>query len=208
MRKISPPPGFDPRAVEAVASRYNDRATRPTFLHKSHRNYIKIYLWIRTGDCFLKLTRRQNLGGEEIMSLLIWRFSHENILVTSCSYHFRTEIRFREFYWILLWAEYLSRFSDWLSARRSWIESRWGRDFPPVKTGPVAHQASCKMGTGSFPGLKCGLGMLLTTHPLLVPRSWESRAVHLPTLWATPGLLRDHFTFTFISWGIDALYLI
>ena len=50
------------------------------------------------------------------------------------------------------------------------------------------HPASCKMGTGSFPGVKCGRGVLLTTHPLLVPRSWNSRAIPLPTLWATPGL--------------------
>jgi len=48
--------------------------------------------------------------------------------------------------------------------------------------------ASCKMGTGSFPGVKCGRGLLLTTHPLLVPWSWKSRAIPLPTLWATPGL--------------------
>jgi len=27
------------------------------------------------------------------------------------------------------------------------------------------------MGTGSFPGVKCGRGVLLTTHLLLVPRS-------------------------------------
>jgi len=33
------------------------------------------------------------------------------------------------------------------------------------------------MGTGSFPGVKCGRGVLLTTHPLLVPRSWKSRAL-------------------------------
>ena len=71
---------------------------------------------------------------------------------------------------------------------RSGIESRWGRDFPSVQTGPGAHSAFCKMGTGSFPGLNCGRGVLLTTHPLLVPRSWKSRAVPLPTLWATPGL--------------------
>jgi len=30
--------------------------------------------------------------------------------------------------------------------------------------------------------------MMLTPHPLLVPRSWKSRAIPLPTLWATPGL--------------------
>jgi hypothetical protein len=31
VRKISPPPGFDPRTVQPVASRYTDYATRPTF---------------------------------------------------------------------------------------------------------------------------------------------------------------------------------
>jgi len=36
------------------------------------------------------------------------------------------------------------------------------------KFGPEAHPASCKMGIGSFPGVKCGRGVLLTTHPLLV----------------------------------------
>ena len=76
----------------------------------------------------------------------------------------------------------------YMAAGRSGIESRWGRDFPPVQTGPLAHPDSCKMGTGSFPGVKCGRGVLLTTHSLLVPRSWKSRAIPLPTLWATPGL--------------------
>ena len=43
------------------------------------------------------------------------------------------------------------------------------------------------MGTGSFPGVKYGQGVLLTPHPLLVPLSWKSRAVPLPSLWATTG---------------------
>jgi hypothetical protein len=75
-----------------------------------------------------------------------------------------------------------------LRGGRSGIESRWGRDFPPVQTGLGAHSAFCKMGTGSFPWVKCGRGVLLTTHSLLVPRSWNSRAITLHTLWATPGL--------------------
>jgi len=33
---------------------------------------------------------------------------------------------------------------------------------------------SIKMGTGSFPGVKCGCGMLLTPHPLLLPWSWKN----------------------------------
>jgi len=38
------------------------------------------------------------------------------------------------------------------------------------------------------PGVKFGRGVLLTTHPHLMPRSWKSRAIPLPTLGATPGL--------------------
>jgi len=39
----------------------------------------------------------------------------------------------------------------------------------PVQTDPGAHPASCTMGTGSFPGVKSGQGVMLTPHPLLVP---------------------------------------
>jgi hypothetical protein len=60
------------------------------------------------------------------------------------------------------------------------IKSQWGRDFPPVQTGPEAPPDSCTMSTGSFPGVKCGRGVTLTTHPLLAPRSWKSRAIPLP----------------------------
>jgi len=95
----------------------------------------------------------------------------------------------------------------------SGIESRWGQDFLPFQTGPGAHPASCKMDTGSFPGVKCDRGVLLTTHHLLVPRSLKSRAVPLPTLWATPGLQRDHFTFYLLLFAhhvvaqlVEALY--
>ena len=50
------------------------------------------------------------------------------------------------------------------------IESQWGpRFFAPVQTGPGAHPASCTMGTVSFPGVKSGRGVTLTSHPLLVP---------------------------------------
>jgi hypothetical protein len=45
----------------------------------------------------------------------------------------------------------------------------------------------CTMGTRSFSGVKYGRGVLLTTHLLLVLRSGKSRAMPLPTLWATTG---------------------
>jgi hypothetical protein len=41
----------------------------------------------------------------------------------------------------------------------------------PVQTSPEAHPASCTMGTGSFPGVRCGWGVTLTPHTFLVPRS-------------------------------------
>jgi len=63
-----------------------------------------------------------------------------------------------------------------------------GRDFPPIQTGPGSHPAFCTMGTGSFPGVKCGRSVLLTTHPLLAPRSWKSRAIPLPPYGSQPGL--------------------
>ena len=41
----------------------------------------------------------------------------------------------------------------------------------PVQTGLEAHPASCTMGTGFFPGVRCCPGVTLTPHPLLVQRS-------------------------------------
>jgi hypothetical protein len=65
------------------------------------------------------------------------------------------------------------------------IESRWGARFSaPVQTGPGAHPASCKMGTGSFPRVKSGRDVTLTPHPLLVPWSRKSTAIPLLPLWA------------------------
>jgi hypothetical protein len=65
------------------------------------------------------------------------------------------------------------------------IESLWvARFFPPVQTGPGANPASCTMGTGSFPGVKCGQGVTLTPHPLLVPWSRKGRAILLLPPWA------------------------
>jgi len=48
------------------------------------------------------------------------------------------------------------------------VEARF---FAPVQTGPEVHPASCTMGTGSFPGVRCGQGVTLTSHPLLLQRS-------------------------------------
>jgi len=70
------------------------------------------------------------------------------------------------------WVGYRSLYSDWLQAGRSGNRIPVGARFSaPVHTGPGDVLASCKMGTGSFPGVKSGRGVTLTPHPFLVPRS-------------------------------------
>ena len=67
------------------------------------------------------------------------------------------------------------------------IESRWYEIFRPSRLALGAHPPSCTMGSGSFPGVKYGRAVLLTTNPLLVPRFWRSRAIPLAAVWATTG---------------------
>ena len=84
------------------------------------------------------------------------------------------------------------------------IESRRGARFSTaVQTSPGAHPASCTMSTGSFPGVKSGRGVTLTSQHRLVPWSRKGRAIPLLPLWAVrpvqslSACTRVHFTFTF-----------
>jgi hypothetical protein len=65
---------------------------------------------------------------------------------------------------ILHKANIFERLTTGCTVRRS---NPGGARFSAVQTGPGADPASCRMGTGSFLGLKCGWGVLLTAHPLL-----------------------------------------
>jgi hypothetical protein len=62
-----------------------------------------------------------------------------------------------------------------------------GARFSARPDRPWAHPAFCIMRTGSFPGVSCGRGVTLTTHPLLAQRSWKSRALSLPPLGHDQG---------------------
>jgi hypothetical protein len=47
VQKISPPPGFDPRTVQPVVSRYNDYATRPTRTGDTEFHFLRPYTWTK-----------------------------------------------------------------------------------------------------------------------------------------------------------------
>ena len=87
------------------------------------------------------------------------------------------------------------------------IESRWVARFSAlVQTSPGAHSSSCKMGTGSFSGVKSGWGVTPTPHPLLMPWSWKGRAIPLLPLW-TVRLVQSlsactRVTFTFFTFSL------
>jgi hypothetical protein len=72
----------------------------------------------------------------------------------------------------------------------------------PVQTGPGDNPASCTMGTGSFPGVNCGRSVLLTTHHLLAPRSWKSRAIPLlPSVCYCLEIIMKLFVFCLLLSG-------
>jgi hypothetical protein len=66
--------------------------------------------------------------------------------------------------------------TDWTTEIRSPTETEDFSSSPYVQTGSGAHPASCPMGTRGFPGVKRGRGVMMTTHPHLVPRLRMSRS--------------------------------
>ena len=66
------------------------------------------------------------------------------------------------------------------------IATNYGLDGPGSNSGgdDIFRPSRPALGSTQPPvkWVKCGRGVLLTTHPLLVPRSWKSRAIPLPTL--------------------------
>jgi hypothetical protein len=83
---------------------------------------------------------------------------------------------------------------DWTAGLRSPTEIGDFSSSLRVQTGSGAHPASYTISTGALsPGVKRGPGVMLTTHPLLVPRSRKSRSCtsshpNAP-LWSVTGPL-------------------
>jgi hypothetical protein len=76
----------------------------------------------------------------------------------------------------------LGRYSDWLRPGRSGDRILAGVTFSvSVQTSPGADPASCTIGNTSFPGVESGRGVMLTPHPLIVPRS-KNRVSYNSTL--------------------------
>ena len=116
---------------------------------------------------------------------VIWRKWYASIITTN-RYTDRIRPLIRQF---LLLPNRISKFmiSEWIVLPPGLISSAGILSIPgdlchfrfsiavsfsaPVQTYPEAHPASCTMGMGSFPGVRCGRGVTLTPHPLLVPRS-------------------------------------
>jgi hypothetical protein len=83
-----------------------------------------------------------------------------------------------------------SRYSDTLRAGRSGDRIRWDdifRTYPDPLRGPPSLLYN---GYRVFPGSKGSRGLMLTTHPILVPRLRKRWAVPPLTLWLLLGLLR------------------
>jgi hypothetical protein len=81
------------------------------------------------------------------------------------------------------------------------IESRWGEIFrtcPDQLRGPPSLLYN---GYWLFPWGKGGRGVMLTTHPLLVPRLRKSWTIPPLTLWVLLGLLRG-FPLPFTLWNV------
>ena len=55
-----------------------------------------------------------------------------------------------------------------------------GEIFRTCPGRPLGPPSLLHNGYVSFAGVKCGRGVLLTTHHLLAPRSWKSRGIPLP----------------------------
>jgi hypothetical protein len=94
--------------------------------------------------------------------------------------------------------DFIHGIGQWYGLEGPGIESRWAeifRTYPDRLWGPPSLLYNWYR---LFPGGKGGRGVMLTTHPLLVPRLRKSWAIPPLTLWVLLGLIRG-FLYLFIG---------
>jgi hypothetical protein len=77
----------------------------------------------------------------------------------------------------LVGARIATQYSNWLQTGRSGIESQWGQDFSHMSRPALRPTQPPEQWVLGLSRSKNSWGMVLTTHPLLAPRSQMSRAV-------------------------------
>ena len=119
-------------------------------------------------------------------------YLHVNLNVVSQLYtHTRTQTHTHSMDFLRYWGMKVGRVAQSVQ-RLSYgldglgIESRWGEIFHPSRPALRPTQPPVQLVTGLSRG-KVRPGSAAGHSPLLVPWSWKSRAIPLPTLWATTG---------------------
>jgi len=109
------------------------------------------------------------------------------------------DVYFRPLSGMSLQNSYKERYTEIESKGKNLIREDFCIDVPDYNHS-TGRNASCTMGTVSFPGVKSGRVLTLTPHPLLVPWSRKGRAIPLLPLWTVrpvqslSACTRVHFT--------------
>jgi hypothetical protein len=98
VRKISPPPGFDPQTVQPVASRYTDYAIRPTHwniteLKKRFASAFQVRVWheyMRYG-CYCAVSSQLPPQNSKPVHVIMMMQSRSSVLAVPSILHFKCE---------------------------------------------------------------------------------------------------------------------
>jgi hypothetical protein len=179
VRKISPPPGFDPRTVQPVVSYYTDWATRTGQIHKGfwylyEESKSIVYSPIRNQPHVLRVSTAWNDCWKKwLLSLIMTEWMLKDILLL-----FRVNYNIQRAF-----SPYKCGPGSSVSIAIGYgldgpgFESRWGRDFPHLSRpvlGPTQPPVQWV-----FSGGRKRPGRNADPSPLLVPRSKNRAELYL-----------------------------